>query len=136
VKCWFELSDRAAPLLRRLEARFDSVAIAPEPDNERRRIMKNLGFATLAATALTAGALGLAAPALAAPSGNGDALETISSLEDQGYKVVVNRQSTAALADANVVSVGEGPSFSHNVAATAAAATTWCPSPRAPSTST
>ncbi|ANW65616.1 hypothetical protein BCA37_20435 [Mycobacterium sp. djl-10] len=79
--------------------------------------MKNLGFATLAATALTAGALGLAAPALAAPSGNGDALDTISSLEDQGYKVVVNRQSTAALADANVVSIGEGPSFSHNVAA-------------------
>jgi hypothetical protein len=117
VNCWFELSDRPVPLLRRLEARFDSVAIAPEPDNERRRIMKNLGFATLAATALTAGALGLAAPALAAPSGNGDALETISSLEDQGYKVVVNRQSTAALADANVVSVGEGPSFSHNVAA-------------------
>ncbi|AQA04713.1 hypothetical protein BVC93_22390 [Mycobacterium sp. MS1601] len=81
--------------------------------------MKNLGFATIAATALTAGALGLAAPALAAPSGSGDAQATISSLQDQGYKVIVNRLSAAPLADANVVSMGKGPAFSHNVAADA-----------------
>lgn len=82
----------------------------------REEKMKNFGFATIAATALTAGALGLAAPALAAPTG-GDAEDTISSLQDQGFKVVVNRQSTAPLSQANVVSIGEGPSFSHNVAA-------------------
>jgi hypothetical protein len=79
--------------------------------------MKKLGFATIAATALTAGALGLAAPALAAPTGAGNAQDTISSLQDQGYKVVVNRQSTAPLSEATVVSVGEGPAFTHNVAA-------------------
>lgn len=79
--------------------------------------MKNFGFATLAATALTAGALSLAAPALAAPSGSGNAQDTISSLEEQGYQVIVNRMSTAPVSEANVVSVGEGPAFSHNVAA-------------------
>jgi hypothetical protein len=74
--------------------------------------MKKFGFATIAATALTAGFLGLAAPALAAPTGAGNAQDTISSLEDQGYKVVVNRLSETPLDQANVVSVGEGPTFS------------------------
>jgi hypothetical protein len=78
--------------------------------------MKKFGFATIAATALTAGALGLAAPALAAPSGSGNAQDTISSLEDQGYRVIVNRMGAAPLSEATVVSVGEGPAFSHNVA--------------------
>ncbi|WP_232374940.1 hypothetical protein [Mycolicibacterium mengxianglii] len=75
--------------------------------------MKNLGFATIAATALTAGFLGLAAPALAAPTGAGNAQDTISSLQQQGYKVIVNRLSNAPLAQASVVSIGEGASFSH-----------------------
>jgi hypothetical protein len=79
--------------------------------------MKNFGFATVAATALTAGALGLAAPALAAPTVSGDAQDTISSLEDQGYRVVVNRLGAGPLSEASVVSVGEGPAFTHNVAA-------------------
>jgi hypothetical protein len=78
-------------------------------------MMKNFGFAAVAATALTAGAIGLAAPALAAPTGAGNAQDTIASLEDQGYNVVVNRQSNAPLASANVVSIGEGASFTHTV---------------------
>ncbi|WP_264036643.1 hypothetical protein [Mycolicibacterium tokaiense] len=61
--------------------------------------MKNLTAATLIGTALTAATLGLAAPALAAPTGAGNAQDTISSLQDQGYKVIVNRL--------------EGPTFSH-----------------------
>jgi hypothetical protein len=77
--------------------------------------MKNLGYATFTATALAAAALGLAAPALAAPTGAGNAQDTIANLENQGFKVVVNRQSTAALADANVVSIGEGAAFTHSV---------------------
>lgn len=77
--------------------------------------MRNFGFAAITATALTAGALGLAAPALAAPTGAGNAQDTISSLQDQGYKVVVNRQSTAPLSEATVVSIGEGPAFTHSV---------------------
>ncbi|ANW66653.1 hypothetical protein BCA37_26540 [Mycobacterium sp. djl-10] len=75
--------------------------------------MKNLTAATLIGTALTAATLGLAAPALAAPTGAGNAQDTISSLQDQGYKVIVNRLSTAPLSEASVVSVGEGPTFSH-----------------------
>lgn len=75
--------------------------------------MKKFGFATIAATALTAGFLGLAAPALAAPTGAGSAQDTISSLEGQGYKVVVNRLSERPLSEASVVSVGQGATFSH-----------------------
>ena len=75
--------------------------------------MKNLTAATVIGTALTAATLGLAAPALAAPTGAGNAQDTISSLQDQGYKVIVNRLSTAPLSEASVVSVGEGPTFSH-----------------------
>jgi hypothetical protein len=78
--------------------------------------MKSFGFATITATALAAGALSLAAPALAAPTA-GNAQDTIASLEDQGYKVVVNRLGMTPLSEANVVSVGEGPAFTHNVAA-------------------
>ncbi|WP_199254413.1 hypothetical protein [Mycolicibacterium mengxianglii] len=76
--------------------------------------MKNLGFATIAASALTAGFLGLAAPALAAPTGAGNAQDTISSLQQQGYKVIVNRLSNAPLAQSSVVSVGQGATFSHS----------------------
>ncbi|MET0899231.1 MAG: hypothetical protein ABWY45_15095 [Mycobacterium sp.] len=67
----------------------------------------------LTATALAAGVLGLAAPALAAPAGTGSAQDTISSLQDQGYQVIVNRQSDTPLSEASVVSVGEGATFSH-----------------------
>jgi hypothetical protein len=75
--------------------------------------MKNLTAATVIGTALTAATLGLAAPALAAPTGAGNAQDTISSLQDQGYKVIVNRLSTAPLSEASVVSTGFGPTFSH-----------------------
>ena len=77
--------------------------------------MKNLGFATIAASALTAGFLGLAAPAMAAPTGAGDAQDTIHSLEAQGYDVIVNRLSSTPLSEASVVSVGQGSNFTHTV---------------------
>ena len=75
--------------------------------------MTKFGFATAIATAATATFLGLAAPATAAPTGAGNAQDTISSLQDQGYKVIVNRLSDTPLADASVVSVGAGPTFQH-----------------------
>ncbi|AQA01971.1 hypothetical protein BVC93_05460 [Mycobacterium sp. MS1601] len=75
--------------------------------------MKKLGVATLIGTAATAALLGLAAPAIAAPTGAGNAQDTISSLQSQGYKVIVNRLSNAPLSEASVVSVGQGPTFSH-----------------------
>jgi hypothetical protein len=77
--------------------------------------MKKFGFATLATSALAAGLVGLAAPAIAAPAGPGSAQDTIKSLEAEGYDVIVNRLSTAPLEEANVVSVGPGQSFTHSV---------------------
>ena len=74
--------------------------------------MKKLGFATVAASALTAAVIGLAAPALAAPSGPGGAEQTISELEAQGYNVVVNRLGNAPLDEATVVAVRPGQTYS------------------------
>ena len=48
-------------------------------------------------------------PALAAPSGSGNASQTISQLEAQGHRVVVKKQSSTPLSEANVVSVRQGP---------------------------
>ena len=70
--------------------------------------MKKLSITTAAAAGLSAAALGLAAPALAAPTGTGDAQATISQLEADGNRVIVQKQSDVALADANVVSVNRG----------------------------
>ena len=70
--------------------------------------MKNLTIATTAAAAaLSAAFLGLAAPALAAPTG-GDADATISALESQGNRVIVHKLADVDLDDATVVSVNRG----------------------------
>jgi hypothetical protein len=74
--------------------------------------MKKFGFATVAASALTAAFVGLAAPALAAPTGPGNAQDTISNLEAQGYNVVVNRIGNAPLDQASVVAVRPGQTYS------------------------
>lgn len=74
--------------------------------------MKKFGFATVAASALTAAFLGLAAPAIAAPTGPGNAQDTISKLEAQGYQVVVNRIGNAPLEQASVVAVRPGQTYS------------------------
>lgn len=74
--------------------------------------MKKFGFATVAASALTAAFLGLAAPAIAAPTGPGNAQDTISKLEAQGYQVVVNRLGNAPLEEASVVAVRSGQTYS------------------------
>jgi aspartate carbamoyltransferase catalytic subunit len=69
---------------------------------------------TAAAAALAAGIVGLAAPAQAAPSG-GNAADTISSLEAQGNRVIVTRQSSTPLDQASVVSVTRGPAIPQSV---------------------
>ena len=74
--------------------------------------MKKVGFATVAASAFTAAFLGLAAPALAAPTGPGNAQDTISKLEADGYKVIVNRIGSAPLEQASVVAVRSGQTYS------------------------
>ena len=75
--------------------------------------MNTFGFVTLAAGALTVGMVGVAAPAMAAPGGTGSAQDTISSLQAEGYDVIVNRLSETPLDRAAVVSVGRGQSFTH-----------------------
>jgi hypothetical protein len=72
-------------------------------------IMKNITFAGTVAAALTAGFLGLAAPALAAPSGSSDAQDTISSLQAEGHTVVVQNPNNVALDQATVAGVRQGP---------------------------
>lgn len=73
--------------------------------------MKKFGITTVAASALAAGLIGLAAPVQAAPSGPGNAQQTIDQLESQGYHVVVNRLGNAPLERASVVAVREGQTY-------------------------
>ncbi|MBX7451282.1 hypothetical protein GR927_25130 [Mycolicibacterium sp. 3033] len=72
--------------------------------------MKSITVATAAAAGLTAAVLGLAAPAAAAPSGS-DAQQTISQLEADGNRVIVNRLSDTPLSHATVVAVQPGPAL-------------------------
>jgi hypothetical protein len=74
--------------------------------------MKKFGFATLAAGALTAAIIGLAGPAQAAPTGGTNAQDTISSLQSQGYTVIVNKVGTAPLSQSTVVAVRPGQTYS------------------------
>jgi hypothetical protein len=77
--------------------------------------MKNLAITTAAGAALTAGLFALAAPAAAAPSG-GDAQDTISQLEADGNRVIVNRLSDTPLSQATVVGVNPGADIRGTVA--------------------
>jgi hypothetical protein len=70
--------------------------------------MKKFGYATVLAGGLAAAVIGLASPAVAAPSGPGNAQDTISQLEQQGYNVIVNRIGTTPLDQATVVAVRPG----------------------------
>lgn len=69
--------------------------------------MKNVTVAAAFAATLTGGVVGLAAPAAAAPSA-GDAQSTISNLEADGNRVVVNNMSGTPLSQATVVGVNPG----------------------------
>ncbi|MDT5097938.1 MAG: hypothetical protein QOC76_1675 [Mycobacterium sp.] len=74
--------------------------------------MKKIGLATIVAGGLAAATLGLAAPALAAPSGPGNAQETINDLKADGYNVIVNRVGGTPLEQASVVAVRPGQTYS------------------------
>ncbi len=74
--------------------------------------MKKIGLATAIAGGLTAAILGLAAPATAAPSGPGNAQDTIKELQADGYNVIVNRVGATPLDQATVVAVRQGQTFS------------------------
>lgn len=66
----------------------------------------------LAAGAMTLACLGLAGSANAAPSGTVTASETVSSLQAQGFHVILNKIGTAPLDRCTVTSVRQGQTFS------------------------
>lgn len=74
--------------------------------------MKKLGISTVVAGGLVAAVVGFAAPAAAAPSGPGNARDTITQLEAQGYNVIVNHVGNTPLEQASVVAVRPGQTFS------------------------
>ncbi len=74
--------------------------------------MKKFGFATVVASGLVSAVLGFAAPADAAPSGPGNAQDTISQLESQGYNVIVNHVGSTPIEQASVVAVRPGQTYS------------------------
>ncbi|GAS89578.1 hypothetical protein [Mycolicibacterium brisbanense] len=74
--------------------------------------MKKFAFASAFVGAAAAAVIGLAGPAQAAPSGPGNAQQTISELQAQGYNVIVNRTGSTPLDQATVVSVRPGQTFS------------------------
>ncbi|MGX9792461.1 hypothetical protein [Mycobacterium sp. MMS18-G62] len=74
--------------------------------------MKKFGFATILAGGLTAAVVGLAAPASAAPTGPGNAQDTISKLQADGYNVIVNHIGSTPLDQATVVAVRPGQTYS------------------------
>ncbi len=74
--------------------------------------MQNIRLATIVAAGLTAATLGLTAPAVAAPTGPGNAQETINELKADGYNVIVNRVGGTPLEQATVVAVRPGQTYS------------------------
>ena len=74
--------------------------------------MKKFAFAATIVSGLAAAVIGLAAPAVAAPTGPGDAQQTINVLRAQGYTVIVNRIGTSPLEHADVVAVRPGQTYS------------------------
>jgi hypothetical protein len=74
--------------------------------------MTKFGFATVLTGGLAATILGLAAPADAAPTGPGNAQQTINELQADGYNVIVNRVGTTPLEQATVVAVRPGQTYS------------------------
>jgi hypothetical protein len=89
-----------------LTSRFKSLYIM------KGRKMKKFGLVTATIAGAAAAIIGLAAPAAAAPTGPGNAQQTINELQGQGYTVIVNRTGTAPLDQATVVAVRPGQTYS------------------------
>jgi hypothetical protein len=74
--------------------------------------MKKMTIATAVVSGLAAAIIGLAAPVAAAPTVPGNAQQTITALQGQGYTVIVNRIGSTPLAQATVVAVRPGQTYS------------------------
>jgi hypothetical protein len=74
--------------------------------------MHKMGLAILAATGIAAATIGFAAPATAAPSGGSSSVQdTVNSLQDQGYHVVLNKTGAAPLSQCTVTAIRPGQDF-------------------------
>jgi hypothetical protein len=73
--------------------------------------VKQIGRVAIAVGALAAAAIGVVAPVQAAPSGPGNAQDTIRALQAQGFNVVVNKLGTAPLNQSSVIAVRPGQTF-------------------------
>lgn len=74
--------------------------------------MKNILLTSFAAGALAAAALGLTAPANAAPAAPSSVEVTVDRLRAEGFEVIVNRVGSAALELCTVSTVRPGQTFS------------------------
>ena len=74
--------------------------------------MKFFMTSGVAVGAMAIAALGLAGAANAAPSGPATASETVSNLEAQGFRVIVNKIGTAPLDQCVVSAVRPGQTYS------------------------
>ena len=77
--------------------------------------MKKFSFAMVAAAGLAAVTIGLAAPAVAAPSGGESAQDTINSLQANEYRVILNKLSDVPLNQATVVGIRPGRQITQRV---------------------
>ncbi|SER89573.1 hypothetical protein SAMN04488583_0081 [Mycobacterium sp. 88mf] len=72
-----------------------------------------VGSAVVASAAAALG-LGLSAPALAAPTGQTSAQATISELEAQGFRVILNKVGNAPMDQCTVTAVRQGTDVKHS----------------------
>ena len=67
--------------------------------------MRKFGFTVAAVTTLTAAALGLAGTAAAAPTGGGNAADTVKELQGSGYNVQINGSVSVPLSECSTTGV-------------------------------
>ncbi|GAB7145675.1 hypothetical protein LRC484719_42770 [Mycobacterium riyadhense] len=74
-------------------------------------------MATVAAIGLTAASLGLASPAVAAPTPStpGSADDAVNQLEAEGYKVILNKVGDGPLRECTVTAIRPGRDVTHRV---------------------
>jgi hypothetical protein len=70
--------------------------------------MRKSTFLSFAASGLTAATIGLAAPGVAAPSGPGTAQDTVTSLQANGFKAILNKLGSAPLDQCTVTAIRPG----------------------------
>jgi hypothetical protein len=74
--------------------------------------MKSFTIAAIAAGALASAGLGLAGAASAAPAGASSVDQTVSELQANGYRVIVNKVGTADVSQCTISAIRPGQTYS------------------------